>query len=110
MRLDHQRSRAWTSLHGTSAMKYTLHVLALFCLALLVGESAAQDSLPSTGVAKNQAGVNAALLYRQAFAAMPKLTPAERNLLNPASTAPSDASRALVARGEAALKLCAEAN
>ena len=91
-------------------MKYNLRLLALACLALAAGAGDSKSGEAASGLAAKQRGVNAATLYRQAFAAMPKLDDAERKLLDPKSNAPIEATRALVAKAEPALKLSAEAS
>lgn len=57
---------------------------------------------------KKHVPVNASPLYWQAFAAMPKLSDAEKKLLD--SKTAGEAERALVAKADAALKLLAEAS
>jgi hypothetical protein len=81
-------------------MRSTLLLFALACSALAAGEVKPQGT-----------GVNAATVYREAFAAMPKLDAAEeRKLFDARSATPTPAERALVVKAEPALKLAAEAS
>jgi hypothetical protein len=82
-------------------------LVAIIGAVLLEGVSRAQtpDRPPAPAAAKATAA-NAATLYRQAFAALPKLTDPERELLRPSVDAPPAAARAVrdLARLEADLQ------
>jgi hypothetical protein len=92
-----------------TGMKHALAISFVFWLAA-ADHAAPQASSGSHAPEKARAGVNAASIYRRAFALLPKLDDSERKLLDGPPTGAGEAGRALLASAEPALKLVAEAS
>jgi hypothetical protein len=92
-----------------TGMKHALAISFVFWIAADPAAAQASGS-GSRAPQKARAGVNAASIYRQAFALMPKLDASQSKLLDGPPESAGEARRTLLASAEPALKLVAEAS